>query len=239
MKTLTIKLASSLQSYGDSAHFGYRTTYRQPSKSAVLGMIAAALGYRHDDPRIRDLNQLSFAVRTDQLEKQLVDFQTIDVGKRAPKLSHRYYWMDAIFIVAIAGDDAQIDHIEYALHHPKFQLYLGRKSTPPAGWLETKTHADQTPVEVLKALPWQASDWFKRRHRRDAEWRAEIHADAALLPGRPTELVKDLLGSTSLSSRYHLYRPVAAISIQLKNPAYQSAEAFGKETTQDVMTNFH
>ena len=41
MKTLTIKLTGPLQSYGNEATFSRRTSYHYPSKSAVIGLIAA------------------------------------------------------------------------------------------------------------------------------------------------------------------------------------------------------
>ena len=57
MKTLTIKLTAPLQSYGNEATFERRTTSYYPTKSAVIGMIAAALGYRRTDERILKLNE--------------------------------------------------------------------------------------------------------------------------------------------------------------------------------------
>ncbi|WP_143441692.1 CRISPR-associated protein Cas5, partial [Lactobacillus helveticus] len=46
MKTATIRLTAPLQSYGNQASFNQRTSDNYPSKSAVIGIIAAALGYR-------------------------------------------------------------------------------------------------------------------------------------------------------------------------------------------------
>ncbi len=66
MKTVTIRLTAPLQSYGDEANFDRRTSYDYPSKSAIVGLIAAALGYRRTDARIQTLNQLDYAVRIDQ-----------------------------------------------------------------------------------------------------------------------------------------------------------------------------
>ena len=61
MKTLTIKLTAPLQSYGNEATFERRTTNDYPTKSAVIGMVAAALGYRRADARIASLNELQLA----------------------------------------------------------------------------------------------------------------------------------------------------------------------------------
>ncbi len=46
MKTLTIRLIAPLQSYGNQATFERRTSDDHPSKSAIIGMIAAAMGYK-------------------------------------------------------------------------------------------------------------------------------------------------------------------------------------------------
>lgn len=66
MKTLVIRIAAPLQSYGDPASFEKRTTFRAPSKSAVIGMIGAALGFRRESDDYKSLNDLDFAVRVDQ-----------------------------------------------------------------------------------------------------------------------------------------------------------------------------
>ena len=92
MKVLTIRLTAPLQSYGGTASFNYRTTALHPSKSAVIGMIAAALGYRRDDSRINKLNQLRYAVRVDQPGTVIQDFQTVEWKKGSgSKLTYRDY----------------------------------------------------------------------------------------------------------------------------------------------------
>ncbi|WP_102279167.1 type I-E CRISPR-associated protein Cas5/CasD [[Lactobacillus] timonensis] len=231
MKTLTLKLTAPLQSYGNEATFDRRTSYHCPSKSAVLGMIAAALGYRRDDPRIPELNQLAFAVRVDQPGQPLTDFQIVEYQKSktkfARKLTYRDYLQDAVFMVALGGDDDEIDRIEWALHHPKFQLYLGRRANPPAGVLNTQLFDQQTPVEVLKRLSWQASQWYQRQHRWENEYSVELFADATLLPNKPNTLVKDAIGSFSQEHRFSKYRAVVKVRVELTNPKYVEAKDTG------------
>lgn len=82
MKTLTIKLSAPLQAYGNEASFERRTSWQAPSKSAVIGMIAAALGLRRDSEQISELNSLAFAVRIDQPGKIMTDFHTVEWKKR-------------------------------------------------------------------------------------------------------------------------------------------------------------
>lgn len=231
MKTLIIRLTAPLQSYGNEATFNRRTSYHYPSKSAVLGMVAAALGYRRDDSRIVDLNKLLMAVRIDQNGQTLTDFQIIEYDQKSQKrsLSYRDYLQDAVFLVALAGNDDQIDLIQEALHHPKFQLFLGRRSNAPAGVLQTKVIKDQSPVDVLKTYDWQASEWYQKRWKRE-NYSAEIIADANLLSDTRSELVRDNIGSFSQIHRYHSYRAVSTVHTELKNPFYEG-------TSHDIMAN--
>ena len=76
MKTLLLKFAGPLQSWGTGSHFETRHTDRYPSKSAVVGYLGAGLGYRRNDDRIQDLNYLQYAVRVDQEGHILRDYQT-------------------------------------------------------------------------------------------------------------------------------------------------------------------
>lgn len=233
MKTLTINLTGPLQAYGNEASFSRRTSYLSPSKSAVLGMIAAALGYRRDDPRITQLNQLQMAVRIDQPGRIMTDFQTIEYDPKHQKrsLSYRDYLQDAVFVVAVSGDDKQIDQIQAALHHPKFQLFLGRRSNVPAGPLKTMMFSNENPVEVLKSYGWQAAKWYQQRQKQ-ATYSAKILADANLIPdSRFSTFIKDNVGSFNQDHRWHSYRAVISIHVSLTNKYYRS------NTSHDIMAN--
>lgn len=219
MKTLTIRLTSPLQSYGNEATFNRRTSNYYPSKSAIIGMIAAALGYRRDDPRINDLNNLKLAVRVDQPGKVMTDFQVVEYqknpSKKAKKITYRSYLQDAVYIVAIGFENAEErEQIRFALKHPKFQLFLGRRSNAPAGPLKIDDF-DEDPVKVLEELPWKASEWYQKKYYRN-KYSAEIIADADLLPNKRSYLVKDLVGSFNQKRRYHNYRPVGKERVMLQ-----------------------
>lgn len=83
MATILLKFAGPLQSYGTSSHFETRHTDLYPSKSAVLGMVAACLGYRrHEKDKLQLLNTLDFAVRVDQVGKLLKDYHTAKKYKK-------------------------------------------------------------------------------------------------------------------------------------------------------------
>lgn len=232
MRTLTIKLAAPLQSYGNEATFSRRTSYHFPSKSAVLGMIAAALGYHRDDSRILQLNELKMAVRVDQPGRTLTDFQIIEYDQSHHKrsLSYRDYLQDAVFVVAISGEDQQIIVIEKALHHPKFQLFLGRRSNVPAGPLCTQVFENSDPVDILKSYPWQAAKWYQKRIHQDC-YIAELIADANLVNNNHLHsFVKDNIGSFDENHRWHTYRSVASMRVELPNKSNQNTE-------HDIMAN--
>lgn len=236
MKTLTIRLTAPLQSYGNEATFGRRTSYPYPTKSAVIGMIGAALGYRRDDKRLLQLNDLSFALRVDQPGQIMSDFQIVEYAKsstkKAKKLTYRSYLQDAVFIVAIGADEKTIDKITYALKNPKFALYLGRRSNPPAGPLIMKNYNDKNPLEVLRLIDWQASDWYQRRYKSN-DFKAEIVYDATLKQENMSHFqLRDKVGSFDSKNRYHDYREVVNTYITLK-----SKYSLPQETDQDVMAN--
>ncbi len=157
MTSLALRLAGPLQSWGASSRFVRRSTEPWPTKSAVFGLLAAAMGRRRTDP-IEDLLGLRFGVRVDQGGELLRDFQTarsLD-GSRTMPLSYRFYLSDAVFLAVVEGDGELIEAVETALRAPAFPLYLGRRSCPPAGRYLLGTR-DLPLFDVLRSEPWQAS----------------------------------------------------------------------------------
>lgn len=214
MKTLTLRLTAPFQSYGNRADFGRRTTEVYPTKSAILGMVAAALGYKRNDERIISLNTLEFAVRIEQVGQIMTDFQIVEYEKEKRKLTYRDYLQEAVFMVALGGEDKKIDEIVYALKHPKFQLFLGRKANPPAGPLVLRTFCEKNPLEVLGCLEWQAASWYQRKYQKDSVT-LEIVADAELILNAPQQIKRDLPKSLKVSNRLHGYRSVATKYVKL------------------------
>ena len=51
LKTVLLKFSGPLQSWGTNSHFETRHTDTHPSKSGVIGMIAAGLGYQREDDK--------------------------------------------------------------------------------------------------------------------------------------------------------------------------------------------
>lgn len=230
MKTLTIKLTAPLQSYGNEATFERRTTNDYPTKSAMIGMVAAALGYRRTDERILDLNDLDFAVRIDQVGKNLTDYQTVEWKKNTRKITYRDYLQDAVFVVALGSQDDQlIDGIKVALKHPSFPLFLGRRSNAPAGVLDIRDFPDETPISVLQKLTWQAT---KRYQNNCHSQSLEIVADANLIPAAASAMVKDQVGSFDQRHRSHRFRAITKIRVDLDKLDVQVNEP---ETQHDLM----
>jgi CRISPR system Cascade subunit CasD len=139
-----------------------RETRQEPTKSGVLGLLAAAQGRRRTDP-IEDLAATKFGVRVDQPGRLVRDFQTarsLD-GARTMPLSYRYYLADAIFVAAVEADPSLLEGLLDALHNPTFPLYLGRRSCPPAGHVAIGLR-DADVNEALRSEPWHASPWYRR-----------------------------------------------------------------------------
>ena len=82
MSTLLLRLKGPMQSWGVSSKFDTRTTERAPSKSAIIGMLACALGRRRNES-IDDLNALRFGVRIDDEGKLMRDYHTAKSAKSA------------------------------------------------------------------------------------------------------------------------------------------------------------
>jgi len=163
---LLFQLYGPMASWGGVAMGEVRPTFDRPSKSAVLGMIGAALGIRQsEEEKHRELAETyGFAVRLDVPGRLLRDYHTTETptGKRARGLptrrdeleykntntieSYRDYRCDARATVCLWAEKTPpkwpLGQIQGALQTPAFTLYLGRKSCPPALPMAPKiTHA--------------------------------------------------------------------------------------------------
>lgn len=154
MPVLLLRLAAPLQAWGGSAKFEVRTTQREPTKSGVIGMLAAALG-RPRNADLSDLAALRFGIREEREGKLLRDFHTAhsDDGKAA-YVTERYYLSDAVFLAALESEDAAfLETLAYALEHPVYPLFLGRRSCPPTLPLLLGIR-EGTLMQVLRDEPW-------------------------------------------------------------------------------------
>jgi len=125
MKTLLLRLAGPMQSWGTQSQFRERDTGLEPSKSGVIGLLCAALGRPRDEP-VDDLAALVMGVRVEREGAMRRDYQTAGgwhrredawygVAKADGKtggtvLSDRYYLADADFLVGLSGGGRSVAH---------------------------------------------------------------------------------------------------------------------------------
>lgn len=185
MSVLTLRLASPLQSWGASSRFTRRTTESAPTKSGILGLLAAAQGRRRSDS-IEDLLTLTLAIRVDQPGVLLRDFHTAhhQVTGAAMPLTDRFYWSDAVFVAFVGGPEPVLAGLHDALCDPRYPLYFGRRSCVPEG--RVSLGVDDLEVhEALETCPWQAGVSGKRRHSRESTVRLAVRSDQGVLHGMP------------------------------------------------------
>lgn len=221
MTALVLRLAAPLQSWGTSSRFVRRNTDRVPSKSGIVGLLAAAQGRRRTDP-IEDLVGLRIGVRIDQPGQLERDFQTarpLDGSSPMP-LSYRFYLADAVFLVAVEGEPTMLTGLQEALRRPTYPLFLGRRSCPPAGRLEYGLR-DTDIAGVLVEEPWLASHRVQQRHEQpDIELEAvsdqPINDDGSI-----RDVVQDDPISFDPQRRQHGWRTVYRQSVRISNPQYR------------------
>ncbi|WP_326693212.1 MULTISPECIES: type I-E CRISPR-associated protein Cas5/CasD [unclassified Streptomyces] len=215
MSVLVLQLAGPLQSWGAAARFARRTTEAAPTKSGVIGLLAAAQG-RERTQDLTDLARLRFAVRVDQPGTRIRDYQTahhFDTGKSMP-VSERFYLADAVFVAAVEGEDTTIEGLHQALRTPVFLPYLGRRSCPPSRPVELGVRTGRGLEDVLSTEPWQASPWRQRRHR---EQTVELEAFIETQGGLGDRL-RDQPLSFDPAHRQYAHRGVKSYSVPLATP---------------------
>jgi CRISPR system Cascade subunit CasD len=186
---LVLRFAGPLQSWGSSSQFNRRGTDDRPTKSGVVGLLAAAQGRRREDP-IEDLVALRLGVRVDQRGRLLRDYHTVrnldggplpsskllasgrqkPVSGNPPKTTHvtqRFYLEDAVFVAVVAGPEVVLSSLRAAVRRPAFPLALGRRSCVPTQPVVIEGESDGlwpgSVEELLTAVPWQAGPSTRRR----------------------------------------------------------------------------
>lgn len=231
-KVLLLRLAAPLQSWGESGVLNRRDTRPEPTKSGVIGLLAAALGLPRDAD-LTDLTSLVMAVRTEQAGSLLRDYHTVSdyrgtplpqAGVNAkgvqkltspPKHTHltwRYYLQDAAFLVGLQGEPSLLGDLAEALARPAFPLALGRRSCPPTQPIALGLR-DGSLRHVMKAEPWQPSEHIRealvRKHKP-----AHVDLPVTLDDDHGTELRQDVPVSFEPHNRRFTERRVRHLSVR-------------------------
>lgn len=176
---LVFTLAGPMAAWGDVAVGESRPTFARPSKSAVLGLVAAALGLtRNEEAGHQALREgYGLAVWPLSAGHLLLDYHTAQVptgtaSRGLPTrrdelaqtsinttLSTRAYRTDAFSVVALwtrGGARWNLDRLAAALLQPAFPLFLGRRSCPPSLPLMPRQIEAETLADALMAYE---DDW--------------------------------------------------------------------------------
>ncbi|MFF7928786.1 type I-E CRISPR-associated protein Cas5/CasD [Streptomyces mirabilis] len=212
---LVLRLAAPLQSWGGPSRYNRRDTLPQPTKSGILGLLAAADG-RSREASLSDLLGLHLGVRVDQPGTLLRDYHTVSDHRGLPLpsakvdakglqkktspakytgVTQRYYLQDAVFTAVLRGPAPLLAGLEHAVRQPAFPLSLGRRSCPPTGPVSLGLRPDADLQEVLADVPWQAS-----AHRRRQVRTPQVVLDATVEDPSGDLLVDDVPDTYSLKT---------------------------------------
>lgn len=221
MSVLLLRLAGPLQSWGAFSRFARRTTESAPTKSAVIGLLAAAAGIdRSDNTRLAPLAALRFGVRIDQPGTLIRDFHTAhhQVTGKAMPLSERYYLADAVFVAALEGDHTLLTQLHSALKAPVYPPFLGRRSCPPAAPLDLSLHKTGQLEEALVHEPWQASAWYRNRYRSRSPEKLIVLKEATADEQGTANTLRDQPVSFDPAHRRHTWRTVVTTTVPVPGP---------------------
>lgn len=160
MKTLILK-TEGLSAYGLQTFDVHRRVNHFPTRSAIVGLLAAALGItRKEQQVIYELSeQIMTAVQVNQAGEKMMDYHTVQNfrspdGKiqKGTKPTYREYWCDSEHTFAISADAMLISKLEAAVKAPKFTLFQGRKCCPLTRPLFERIIDESNPAIALKKL---------------------------------------------------------------------------------------
>lgn len=172
---LIFTLTASLGSMGEFAGHERRGSGLWPGRSAVIGLMGAALGLRRDGD-FSALDRLTIDLAVFDSGAPMRDFHTIESvptaackrphsrrealaaarGKTQTTLTQRDYSTGVLYGVAVRGEG--LERLATALNEPHFTLYLGRKSCPLAAPPGAKVVEADSLEEAFAALvipPWR------------------------------------------------------------------------------------
>ena len=172
---LVFVLSAPMAAFGTYAGHERRGSDLAPPRSAILGLLGAALGIdRTDAEGQTELRRYRTAVRPLTESAPLRDYHTVQTvpgkikrpnGRRAAieaighdintTITIRDYRTDVAVAIAVWGEDVlrwPLPHVAMALRCPAFVLYLGRKSCPLAAPLDPRILRAPDPIAALYAV---------------------------------------------------------------------------------------
>ena len=173
---LVFTLTASLGAMGDLAGHERRGSLTWPGRSALLGLLGAAMGVQRDGD-FAALDALHLAVAVFDTGQPLRDYHTVETvptaavkrpqsrpeamalakGRTNTTITLRDYRMAPLCGVAVWGGDLPV--LRAGLERPGFTLYLGRKCCPLAAPVGARLVDAETPEAALSGLllpPWRA-----------------------------------------------------------------------------------
>lgn len=165
-------LAAPMGAFGDLAGHERRSSGSWPARSAVLGLVGAAMGVRRND-RAAQQGLAGWRVAVSVLSRGMAfrDFhtvqtvptarikrpatrrdalETLDIGDNT-LITWRDYRSDCTFGVALWGQEG-LSAVKEALDHPCFVPYLGRKSCPLSAPMAPRIVEADSLIEALAQI---------------------------------------------------------------------------------------
>lgn len=176
---LIFNLVASLGSMGELAGHERRGSLVWPARSAIIGLLGAALGIRRDGD-FSALDALEIDVAIFDSGAVLRDYHTTETvlptvvkapnsrpealhavapGKANITITMRDYRAGVFYGIAVQGNG--LDALKDALAAPHFTLYLGRKSCPLAVPVDAQIVEAQSAEIALSHI--QVPPWYKGR----------------------------------------------------------------------------
>ena len=181
---LIFNLVASLGAMGELAGHERRGSLVWPARSAIIGLLGAALGIRRDGD-FSALDGLEIDVAIFDSGAVLRDYHTTETvsatvvkapnsrpealhavapGKASITITMRDYRTSVFYGIAVRGEG--LDALKSALAAPYFTLYLGRKSCPLAAPVDAQIIEAQSAEIALSHI--QAPPWYKGRRGQEA-----------------------------------------------------------------------
>ena len=175
---LALRLEGPLQSWGTRSQYNRRSTDLLPSRSAIMGLLCAALGLPRGSTaeqkwlaQCTDLRFVAVAIPHKRKERELAvrrleDYHTVmntpkaSGGSKDCHITRRQYLLDASFRVFLTGERPLLEPLAAAVQNPVWGIWLGRKCCIPAapvfaGLFDTEEEAErQCLPRPLEELVW-------------------------------------------------------------------------------------